>query len=536
MAFIGPSKAINSMYRWYQRAVACIVYISDVPHLIMRSDEVRRSRWFTRGWTLQEMLAPAYVVFYNSSWQRLGSRGPSSRLISAITGIHEKFLDDPGEIARASISEKMSWASRRKTTRSEDVAYCLMGLFDINMPLLYGEGGEKAFIRLQEEILKDSTDESIFAWDATDELDGAGMLATHPARFHNGAMIVPLQNRKNPEAVKNGGIFFKAPCSKSDTPGIWWIHLDCALEGGDLSPQVMIQVSQKGGCMRTSRPYFTGPAPEETETLFLVKRRAPVSSSPELHKCEFHWASDLFILLEAWPGTCWSKAESPQADGVLDRDVDLNPRETSLQYSLDIRAAQRLMEDVCVDGDQKVTLAAVALCPRNSPQEVFVLGMIVDSTSGVAKFNMTNVRGQSFPTRPEDFKYSHHWACISALIESWADGRTVFEGSSQASIKTATWHIVAAASPLLMERRIGVGCTLWADRDLYTANMDPPSARPSRRLSPKYPVVPSEYARSFPQTGYWEPYYKEPEARLPVRKDRSDRYKALFDLKRGSDD
>jgi hypothetical protein len=162
------SEAINSMFRWYQNAQVCYAYLSDVPAIedldhYRKDSEFRRSKWFTRGWTLQELLAPEIVVFYNHDWVEIGTKALMSGVIRSITNIDRGFLMGESEIKPACVAQKMSWASRRKTTRLEDTAYCLMGLFDVNMPLLYGEG-EKAFYRLQLEIIKNSSDESIFAW------------------------------------------------------------------------------------------------------------------------------------------------------------------------------------------------------------------------------------------------------------------------------------------------------------------------------------------------------------------------------------
>jgi len=146
------------------------------------SSDFPRSRWFTRGWTLQELLAPKAITFYNTSWHELGNliRGdyyysPSGRsawrsnhqqmkrLVSEITGIPRPYVGGYRPLNIASIAMKMSWASTRQTTRLEDIAYCLLGLFDVAMPMLYGEG-MKAFTRLQEEIMKNEDDESLFAW------------------------------------------------------------------------------------------------------------------------------------------------------------------------------------------------------------------------------------------------------------------------------------------------------------------------------------------------------------------------------------
>jgi hypothetical protein len=159
------TEAINSMFRWYRRADACFVYFAD---LSSNSDIVHsmpRCRWFTRGWCLQELIAPRDVMFYNNCWQHIGNKSTPrfEKLISHITKIDQAVLSDASLLPRLSVAQKMSWASRRVTTRPEDIAYCLLGIFNINMPLLYGEG-QKAFLRLQKEIIEQSNDLSIFAW------------------------------------------------------------------------------------------------------------------------------------------------------------------------------------------------------------------------------------------------------------------------------------------------------------------------------------------------------------------------------------
>ncbi|EME50142.1 hypothetical protein DOTSEDRAFT_102418, partial [Dothistroma septosporum NZE10] len=165
------SEAINSMFRWYQRSAECYVHLPDVslvslgpdrraPNLLVGSD------WFTRGWTLQELLAPSKVLFFDEGWFPIGARSDDdmASTISQITGIQTYDLNQFSHL-RASVARKMSWASKRKTTRPEDLAYSLLGLFDVNMPLLYGEGSAKAFMRLQLEIIRKTADKSIFAWE-----------------------------------------------------------------------------------------------------------------------------------------------------------------------------------------------------------------------------------------------------------------------------------------------------------------------------------------------------------------------------------
>ncbi|KAJ9609688.1 hypothetical protein H2200_006016 [Cladophialophora chaetospira] len=175
------SEAINAMYSWYSQAALCCAYLSDVDcepprHEECKFEEFAESRWWTRGWTLQELLACDTVEFFNSRWQLLGTKLDFSARISARTGIDAQFLENSGYIRYASVASRMSWASRRQTSRLEDMAYCLMGIFGVNMPLLYGEG-RKAFRRLQEEIIRTTPDESIFAWRPVDTRRDGGMLA-----------------------------------------------------------------------------------------------------------------------------------------------------------------------------------------------------------------------------------------------------------------------------------------------------------------------------------------------------------------------
>ncbi|PVH77501.1 HET-domain-containing protein [Cadophora sp. DSE1049] len=174
------SEAINSMFTWYRSAQICYVYLSDVPsadedHFAPNS-RFRQSKWFRRGWTLQELLAPAKVEFYSQDWVEFGTKSSLQDLIIVITGITHLFHYED-----ACIAQKMSWAASRETTREEDQAYCLMGLFDVNMATLYGEGAIKAFMRLQQEIISKTDDESIFAW--SHRLGGGGLLANSPTFF-----------------------------------------------------------------------------------------------------------------------------------------------------------------------------------------------------------------------------------------------------------------------------------------------------------------------------------------------------------------
>ncbi|KAI0502834.1 heterokaryon incompatibility protein-domain-containing protein [Xylaria bambusicola] len=156
------SEAINSMFQWYKSAAICYAFLYDVSNTDSEFD-LTNTRWVNRGWTLQELIAPREVIFYSKDWQALGTRSKLSGHIAKVTRINEPFLTGRS-LDEASIAQRMSWAAKRTTSREEDEAYCLLGIFNVNMPLIYGEG-PKAFRRLQEAIVREyPNDHSIFAW------------------------------------------------------------------------------------------------------------------------------------------------------------------------------------------------------------------------------------------------------------------------------------------------------------------------------------------------------------------------------------
>ncbi|KAH7066333.1 heterokaryon incompatibility protein-domain-containing protein [Paraphoma chrysanthemicola] len=212
------SEAINSMFRWYRNAVVCYAYLTDVEIV----DQFGSSRWFTRDWTLQELVAPYALIFYNKHWKNLGSKLELHQLLQQTTGIETQVLTT-GELDQVCVAQKMSWAASRQTTRTEDLAYSLLGIFDVNMPLLYGEG-KKAFLRLQEEIMRTSEDQSLFAWGLPKEArticghspsderkpsttDSTGIFAERPSQFTSTTRIHVLEDVKSmmpPLAFNNG--------------------------------------------------------------------------------------------------------------------------------------------------------------------------------------------------------------------------------------------------------------------------------------------------------------------------------------------
>ena len=240
------SEAINSMYRWYRNAGECYVYLSDVAwvqdgkkgQMEQSRKEFRNSKWFTRGWTLQELLAPEWVLFYDCNWNLIGQKSSDSMEvselateISSITKIDVKYINDEYLVPDACAAVKMSWVSRRQTSRSEDLAYCLLGIFDINMPLLYGEG-EKAFFRLQSEIIKQNDDESIFAWITGPSSDrigqrAGGLFAPTPGCFAESGTIECLSVRRPPWSMTNRGLEIRIPSLDVDSRGKARLRLNC---------------------------------------------------------------------------------------------------------------------------------------------------------------------------------------------------------------------------------------------------------------------------------------------------------------------
>ncbi|CAH0051979.1 unnamed protein product [Clonostachys solani] len=197
------SEAINSMFKWYQNAHVCYAYLEDVsvgesrptgwtsggPPVVSTTTGtvgLGSSRWFTRGWTLQELIAPTKVEFYDTEWNYIGEKHEMASEIRDITGI-DTFVIKGSPLEQVCVAKKMSWAAHRETRRKEDIAYSLFGIFGVNMPLVYGEGS-KAFLRLQEEILRRSDDQTIFAWRSMRSQKSRqvrGLFANSPREFSN---------------------------------------------------------------------------------------------------------------------------------------------------------------------------------------------------------------------------------------------------------------------------------------------------------------------------------------------------------------
>ncbi|PMD31381.1 HET-domain-containing protein [Hyaloscypha variabilis F] len=237
------SEAINSMFKWYRDSAVCYAYLCDIPAL-----DFADSRWFTRGWTLQEMIAPKELKFYDRDWKFVGTKRGLVDQLRQITGVDTTILRG-GSVRFMSVSRRMSWAARRKTCREEDMAYCLLGIFDISMPMLYGEGS-KAFSRLQEEIVKEYDDQSLFAWKSSTTWNCVGLFAKSPADFADSANIVPCVGRRlEPTTVTSRGLRITAALTRSEDvnldDGIFLAALSCRSVDFDMEPYKRIALALK---------------------------------------------------------------------------------------------------------------------------------------------------------------------------------------------------------------------------------------------------------------------------------------------------
>ncbi|KAI0538591.1 heterokaryon incompatibility protein-domain-containing protein [Xylaria digitata] len=248
------SEAINSMYQWYKDAAVCYAFLGDIPlsiapvgpHLNREPQALdapkyfQCSRWFSRGWTLQELIAPRSVEFYTKGWDLLGTRETLQLPIASATGIRPEVIREDVSwvgLSAYSVAERMSWAAGRTTTRIEDRAYCLLGIFNVNMPLIYSEG-PKAFQRLQQEILKSQEDYSILAWgrsggpQAIIEDIHCDALSSSPSGFGWGVHLNIQWNPESSVTTSKGGQEVTPPMSMTSRGLSVSVQLVCQTFGG----------------------------------------------------------------------------------------------------------------------------------------------------------------------------------------------------------------------------------------------------------------------------------------------------------------
>ncbi|UKZ77578.1 hypothetical protein TrVFT333_005302 [Trichoderma virens FT-333] len=343
------SEAINSMFRWYHRSTICYAFLSDVPTTEdprKAESKFQRSRWFQRGWTLQELLAPKTMRFYctilitsrrtgaqfgmNQEWHLLGTKGSMSTTIASVTGIPREYLLGIARLHTASIAQRMSWAAHRDTKRKEDLAYCLLGIFDITMPMIYGEGGDQAFFRLQEQIMKVTRDDSILAWGlGSNESSAANtgkaiagrVMAKSPADFANSGHIICRDQSLNYMSsvdISGGGIRAYLPLlitSTGQTVGL----LNC---GPEKNAQQVVGIPlielAVGSSDEYARPrgynsfLHSMTAPATTPKPIRIKHDSQENVSLDSSGLYFHYEDSDFTdinlkIIDVLPKSCWDE-------------------------------------------------------------------------------------------------------------------------------------------------------------------------------------------------------------------------------------
>ena len=285
------SEAINAMYHWYAKSARCYVYLHDVPglHFPTKPDDETYPKpsngwpgWFSRGWTLQELIAPHDARFFNKDWRFIGDKRTHSSTLKFITGVPQNILTKGLSSTRPCIAQIMSWAANRNTSRVEDKAYSLIGLLDVNMPTLYGEG-ERSFWRLQLEVIRKSNDQSIFAWGPRAKIGRSGsVLADGPHFFRDCSDLQimeideftkALEVRMSKEEkerlgsfpVTNRGIQIWLPLrlcgySQSDSPTVFEATLQCRAAKGQ-RPVTIYLTLWKSNYYRSFGPQSEDPFP-----------------------------------------------------------------------------------------------------------------------------------------------------------------------------------------------------------------------------------------------------------------------------------
>ena len=263
------SEAINSMFSYYSTAEICYAYLQDVfcddghnafdgaacVHPV-RGEIGPDTRWFTRGWTLQELIAPSNLIFFDLAWNRIGSKEEQRENVAYITKIDKHLLtagSPSAELNCYSVAARMSWAAHRHTTRPEDRAYSLLGLFGINMPLLYGEG-INAFQRLQEEIISRTNDQSILAWHCGEPSSSSyAVSADSPEEFEGMSQVVPWPHSpRSSSRLTNSALEIEMPVIQlQETSGerMEYVLLNCHYQGnltGPLALRVLPRQTQRG--------------------------------------------------------------------------------------------------------------------------------------------------------------------------------------------------------------------------------------------------------------------------------------------------
>ncbi|KAI1417377.1 HET-domain-containing protein [Hypoxylon sp. FL1857] len=427
------SEAINSMYQWYKDSALCYAYLSDVDEIEFPytpstedEDDGQISRWFTRAWTLQELIAPSRINFYDRGWGNIGRcEGTTARIVSIVTRIPEPLILGKTPLSQYSAAQKMSWAAYRRSTRPEDVAYSLLGLFDINMPLLYGEGERKAFIRLQEEILRETDDHSLLCWTVPSASHRAwtiqSVFATSPDDFATSGNIKGhLFDSGVPSAVTNRGLQIRLNLTSrlyGERSHLYHKNVACSIYDAELNaaecepgkdihinqmtiilvrtPQVSRAHSQSvNRYARLATPALGRISIKKcyTDIMEAVRNRAGLIY---IHKTLFDWEQDRFgqggVHLQNIPiMDIFSPLSKPAEGGVPDHDLKIQ----SISYSGVEQELHDLSGGVPPNAEEGITWSPIYNCikfefpPRRAPGSPLFVIFDIGSASSRESFKI----------------------------------------------------------------------------------------------------------------------------------------------------
>ncbi|KAM6488289.1 ankyrin repeat-containing domain protein [Trichoderma sp. SZMC 28011] len=411
------SEAINSMFRWYQRADICYAFLSDVPgdeDFRETGSKFQRSRWFQRGWTLQELLAPKTMRFYGAistsetystqagvnthqvqEWRLLGKKGSMSTTIASITGIPQHYLLGYAPLHMASVAQRMSWAAHRDTKRKEDLAYCLLGIFNITMPMIYGEGDEQAFFRLQEQIMKVTRDDSILAWGLgtddsstsdTGNTTAGRIVAKGPADFANSGLIIRRDQAlkyTNSVDISGGSIRTHLPLHTTPTGQIVGL-LSCGPEKNSQQvvgiPLIELSVDEYARPRGTNSSLYSMTAAATKPKPIRIKHDSQENVPVESGVLFFHYEEDNFAdvdlkIIDVAPKSCWDEERTLIMSTAITNDGAMGQILIRLRHDTQESKDFVILLEYKKESSNPVVECMVLICSRNLLLEELILDL-----------------------------------------------------------------------------------------------------------------------------------------------------------------
>lgn len=411
------SEAINSMFRWYQRARICYAFLSDVPgdeDFRETGSKFHSSRWFQRGWTLQELLAPKTMRFYGAiftsdtystqagintrqvqEWRLLGKKGSMSTTIASITGIPQHYLLGYAALHTASVAQRMSWAAHRDTKRKEDLAYCLLGIFNIAMPMIYGEGGDQAFFRLQEQIMKVQGDDSILAWGLgtndssainTGSTRAGRAVAKTPADFANSGLIIRRDQAlkyTNSVDISGGSIRAHLPLHTTPTGQIVGF-LSCGPEKNSQQvvgiPLIELSVDEYARPQGTNSSLYSMTAAATEPRPIRIKHDSQENVPVESGVLFFHYEDDNFTdidlkIIDVAPKSCWDEERALIMSTAITNDGAMGQIMIRLRHDTQESKDFVIVLEYKKESSNPVVECLVLICSRSILLEELILDL-----------------------------------------------------------------------------------------------------------------------------------------------------------------